>query len=308
MSAVKFWKAATKMSSALILHHYQQSPYSEKVRAYLGFKQLAWQSVLMPPVLPKPDLMALTGGYRRAPVLQIGADIYCDSALIISELEQRSPALATGPQAAAAALLGRLFDVDVFWRAARYLMASRLEHIPQALLDDRIAMHPQLPLQKEQLLADQAQLALQLRSLIKTVDQALSGADFLGGSIPAAGDFAVYHTLWFLQGAGALVQLAPDCPVLLAWMSKMAAFTAEGTPLSAADALAVAYAAEPLALSGGEEILRGKNVAVQPEGYPQERVTGELVYLDEQKIVLARQSVATGLLHVHFPRMDYEII
>ena len=296
------------MSSALILHHYLQSPYSEKVRAYLGFKQLAWQSVLMPPVLPKPDLMALTGGYRRAPVLQIGADIYCDSALIISELEQRLPALATGPQAAAAALLGRLFDVDVFWRAARYLMASRLEHIPQALLDDRIAMHPQLPLQKEQLLADQAQLALQLRSLIKTVDQALSGADFLGGSIPAAGDFAVYHTLWFLHGAGALVQLAADCPVLLAWMSKMAAFTADGTPLSAAEALAVAYAAEPLALSGGEEILRGKNVAVQPEGYPQERVSGELVYLDEQKIVLARQSAATGLLHVHFPRMDYEII
>lgn len=300
------------MSAALILHHYQASPYSEKVRSYLGFKQLAWQSLLMPPVLPKPDLMELTGGYRRAPVLQIGADIYCDSALIIKELEQRfpQPALAIGPQAAQADLLGRLFDVDIFWRAARYLMASRAEHIPQALLDDRIAMHPQLPLQKAQLLADQAQLAIQLRALINQLDQALSAADYLGGSAPCAGDFAVYHTLWFLQGAQVLETLAPNTKALLPWMSRMAALGhGEMSSITASDAFAAAKQAQPVALAEMQDSLfkAGQKVSVQPEGYPQESVAGELVYLDEQKIVIARQSSACGLLHVHFPRMDYEI-
>jgi glutathione S-transferase len=300
------------MSAALILHHYQASPYSEKVRSYLGFKQLAWQSLLMPAVLPKPDLMALTGGYRRAPVLQIGADIYCDSALIIKELEQRYPlpALAIGPQAAQADLLGRLFDVDIFWRAARYLMASRAEHIPQALLDDRIAMHPQLPLQKAQLLADQAQLAIQLRALIDQLDRALSGADYLGGTGPCAGDFAVYHTLWFLQGAQALAVLAPDTKALLPWMSRMAALGhGEISSITASDVFAAAKQAQPAALAEMQDLFfeAGQKVSVQPEGYPQESVVGELVYLDEQKIVIARQSSACGLLHLHFPRMDYEI-
>ncbi|AZN37091.1 glutathione S-transferase family protein [Iodobacter ciconiae] len=298
------------MNAALILHHYQASPYSEKIRSYLGFKQLAWQSLLMPMLLPKPDLMELTGGYRRAPVLQIGADIYCDSALIIQELERRfpQPALASGPQAAQAGLLGRLFDVDIFWRAVRYLMACRIEHLPQALLDDRIAMHPQLPLQKSQLLADQAQLAIQLQALINQVDQALSGRDYLGGTHPCAGDFAVYHTLWFLQGAQLLADFIPN--TLLPWMGKMAALGhGQMRSVTASEAFAAGNQAQPAALAEMPDSLfkAGQKVLVQPEGYPQESVAGELVYLDEQKIVIARQSTVCGLLHVHFPRMDYDI-
>ena len=67
----------------IILHHYDTSPYSEKVRTGLGLKGLAWASVELPVIMPKPNLTALTGGYRKTPVLQIGADIYCDSQLIM---------------------------------------------------------------------------------------------------------------------------------------------------------------------------------------------------------------------------------
>ena len=66
----------------IILHHYPMSPFAEKVRLILGFKGLHWSSVHIPNIMPKPDLTALTGGYRKTPVLQIGADIYCDTALI----------------------------------------------------------------------------------------------------------------------------------------------------------------------------------------------------------------------------------
>src|SRR5256885_2140178 len=75
----------------IILHHYEISPYSEKVRTGLGLKALAWGSVEIPMIMPKPDLTALTGGYRKTPVLPIGADIYCDSQLIMRELERRHP-------------------------------------------------------------------------------------------------------------------------------------------------------------------------------------------------------------------------
>ena len=74
--------------SELILHHYPQSPFAEKARLMLGFKGLSWRSVHIPPMSPKPDLTALTGGYRKTPVLQVGADIYCDTALIARRLEQ----------------------------------------------------------------------------------------------------------------------------------------------------------------------------------------------------------------------------
>ena len=75
----------------MILHHYETSPYAEKVRLGLGLKGLAWASVEIPVIMPKPDLTALTGGYRKTPVLQIGADLYCDSQLIMRELERRHP-------------------------------------------------------------------------------------------------------------------------------------------------------------------------------------------------------------------------
>jgi hypothetical protein len=64
----------------IILHHYATSPFSEKVRLVLGYKKLAWKSVHIPSIMPKPDVLALTGGYRRTPFMQIGSDIYCDSA------------------------------------------------------------------------------------------------------------------------------------------------------------------------------------------------------------------------------------
>src|SRR5271163_2053304 len=75
----------------IILHHYKTSPYSEKVRLGLGLKGLTWASVEIPIIMPKPDLTALTGGYRKTPVMQIGADIYCDSQWIMRELERRHP-------------------------------------------------------------------------------------------------------------------------------------------------------------------------------------------------------------------------
>ena len=55
------------MTDTIILHHYDMSPYSEKVRLGLGLKGLVWASVETPVIMPKPDLTALTGAIARRP-------------------------------------------------------------------------------------------------------------------------------------------------------------------------------------------------------------------------------------------------
>ena len=74
-----------------ILHHYDFSPFAEKVRLALGLKGIHWRSVIAPSFMPKPDLVALTGGYRHIPVLQVGADVFCDTRTILRELDRRVP-------------------------------------------------------------------------------------------------------------------------------------------------------------------------------------------------------------------------
>ena len=106
--------------SQLILHHYPTSPFAEKIRLIFGFKKLAWQSVIIPRIMPKPDLTALTGGYRRTPVLQIGADIYCDTALIADVLEKIAPApsLYPSPVSAVRSGLGMILGMITLCQAS----------------------------------------------------------------------------------------------------------------------------------------------------------------------------------------------
>ena len=85
------------MTHELILHHYDLSPYAEKIRLCLGRKGVPWRSVQAPMVMPKPDLVELTGGYRRIPVLQVGADVYCDTHLIARVLDELHPSPPLSP-------------------------------------------------------------------------------------------------------------------------------------------------------------------------------------------------------------------
>jgi Glutathione S-transferase, N-terminal domain len=74
--------------SKVILHHYPLSPYSEKVRLALGLKNVSWSSVEIPVWTPRPKLTPMTGGYRKTPILQIGAEFYCDTLRILHAIEK----------------------------------------------------------------------------------------------------------------------------------------------------------------------------------------------------------------------------
>jgi len=110
----------------VILHNYPQSPVAEKVRVAFGIKGINWRNVEIPRLPPKPMLTPLTGGYRRTPVMQIGADIYCDSQCIIRELERRFPSPSFMPTTDAGLLwcLSRWTDGALFELAVKIVLGA----------------------------------------------------------------------------------------------------------------------------------------------------------------------------------------
>jgi glutathione S-transferase len=76
----------------VILFGYQSSPFTNKVRLVLRLKQIPYQYVQVPSMMPRPFLKnTFNLTYRKIPVVAIGHDIYCDTAVILEALEQFFP-------------------------------------------------------------------------------------------------------------------------------------------------------------------------------------------------------------------------
>jgi glutathione S-transferase len=127
------------MQHPLVLHHFDQSPFSEKIRVIFGFKGVTWKSVRISRVMPRPELMPLTGGCRRTPVMQIGADIYCDTQAIIRELETRFPAptLFPGGNAGVPWALGMWTDRSFFQNTVSLVFGTLDDRVPRDFIEDR---------------------------------------------------------------------------------------------------------------------------------------------------------------------------
>ncbi|MFC3683947.1 glutathione S-transferase family protein [Hydrogenophaga luteola] len=300
-----------------ILHHYPMSPFAEKARLMLGFKGLAWQSVYIPSVMPKPDVVALTGGYRRTPLLQIGADIYCDTALIATVLEhlQPEPALFPDHLKGIARIVAQWADGDLFWAAMGYtlspkgaaaMFANQPPEAAQAFAADRSAMSTGMT----RLRPGDATSAY--RSHLRRLANMLHEQPYLLGEKPCIADFAAYHPLWFSRVVNpAMAGILDATPGVLAWMDRMAAI-GRGKPakLSSTEAIAIAAAAEPAplpqeAFQDDHGIALGSRVTVAAQSFGTETTEGTLVAATRTHYTLARSDDRAGHLHVHFPRIGY---
>lgn len=300
----------------LILHHYEGSPFSEKVRLMLGYKGLDWQSVRVPVVMPKPDVVALTGGYRKTPILQIGADVYCDSALMATVLEARAPMPTLFPQAAALApLLAQWADSTLFWTVIPFAMqAEGRAHLfgdlppeaTQAFAADRAPFTAGMRRQSGSDAA--ANLAGYLATLAA---QLADGRFFLFGSAASIADFSVAHCLWYVRRAGPLATIVDRDPALRAWLDRVLAI-GHGRPqrLSGSDAVAIAAAAKghaPTHVDAGLGFSAGAAVTVAAIDYGVDPTCGVLVGLTADEVVLRRTDERAGTVHVHFPRRGFQI-
>lgn len=302
----------------LILHHYAHSPFSEKIRSVLGYKKLAWKSVVIPRIMPKPDLVALTGGYRRTPVLQIGADIYCDTALICDVLEhyQPSPSLYPKDSNGAVRILAQWADSTLFQAAmgycfspagAAFLFRGEAPEVTKAFAEDRAKMrggasrmHP-------------GDATCAYKSYLRRIASMVDNQPYVTGQQPSLADFSCYHALWFTERIAPLAGILDATPSLAIWMGRMAAF-GQGAmePSDAAAAIAAAAQSTPAGVEkdvfqDDHGIALGSRVTVTAESFGLEPTEGELVAATRTRYSLRRNDARAGTVHVHFPRIGFQL-
>jgi glutathione S-transferase len=300
----------------LILHHYDFSNYAEKVRLALGYKSLAWHSVTIPSVAPKPELQQLTGGYRRTPVLQIGADVYCDTQLILRTLEriQPEPTLYPKPYQALAQTVSYWAETHLFRPISLYVSGSNPEVFSLSLQADRARMRGLPPPSAEAMERAAKRNAPLVRVQLPLIEEMLSdGRQWILGPATSIADFSVYHALWFITGRTKRLafELEPFQGIR-SWMQRMAAF-GHGAKLSMTPpkARAIAAAANPQPVGPShpydEDPLVGRRVRVRAGDYGKEGVEGTLVAIDPHVITVSRNDDVLGEMCVHFPRLGYEL-
>lgn len=302
-----------------VLHHYPVSPFAEKARLMLGFKRLAWKSVQIPLIMPKPDVVALTGGYRRTPILQVGADVYCDTALIARVLEKLAPAPSFFPKG----------DTYAVRAAAQFADSTMfLNTVP-------VGFQPGLGMMKiffkdaapEYLAAfgkDRSayrgatrrgpayECKANLADLLGTIEAQLA-APFLFGADPCYADFSLYHALWSIWLPEDLRPMLAPYPRTLAFMERMTAIGhGRSSEISSGDAIQIARSSTPESVKNPvaletNGIALGAQASVMPVDTGLDPVTGELVTASADRIVVRRTDPRAGTVHVHFPRFGYQL-
>jgi glutathione S-transferase len=302
----------------IILHHYPQSPVAEKVRIVLGMKNASWRSVQIPRLPPKPELMPLTGGYRRTPVLQAGADIYCDSQCIIRELERRYPQPTLYPHGAAGLpwAVSRWTDGPLFTLVVAAVMGAQADELPEEFANDRGRLYfgPDFDWQAQKKMLPHT--LAQIRAQLGWIDQRLSGErNFMLGAQPGLPDALCYHLVWFFRGryAGGPA-LLDQFPNLVAWEERVAAIGhGHAEDMDAKEALAIARSATPESAGQTDPddpqgLAPGQMVAVVPDvdgGDP--CVEGCVVGVSVDVIAISRSAPEVGNIVVHFPRVGYRV-
>ncbi|MDE2488726.1 MAG: glutathione S-transferase family protein [Alphaproteobacteria bacterium] len=300
------------MTPELILHHYDSSPFSEKPRVMFGIKRLAWASVIQPVIMPKPELVPLTGGYRRIPVLQAGADIYCDTQVILAEIEARAPEppVARGGDWAVNIWADRLF----FQATVAVVFGEIGDSVPDAFVKDREALSGR-PFDMGAMKAAAVPMQAQWRAHAAWIESGLSSTEFLGGSTPSLADVAAYMNIWWLSAAARAKadELLDGMPRTRAWRTRMAGLGhGERREATGREALDAARANEPSPAPGHDacdplDLAPGEAVTVSADDYGRDPIAGRLVALTPERVVIARETPDLGRLHVHFPRIGYAV-
>ncbi|HEY5336845.1 MAG TPA: glutathione S-transferase family protein [Rhizomicrobium sp.] len=305
------------MTNEIIFHHYSTSPFSEKVRLAFGIKGLEWRSVEIPNMMPKPDLLPLTGGYRKTPVMQIGADIFCDTQIILRELERRFPTPSLFPNGKGLPY-GLAFWTDrlFFMPTVGVVFGEIGDMIPEAFKEDRAkmsgtafstdAMKAAAPFARDQYRANAAFLESQLAD----------GRTFMWGDSATAADIHCHMNIWFAKSfvPQAADPLLKEFPKVEAWYARMNAIGhGKRKEMDSKEAIAIAKAAQSDAKPAVDPfdprgLKPGDKVKVSADDYGRDAVAGEIVFSNAHEIAIRRHDDQVGDVVVHFPRAGFVVV
>ncbi len=301
----------------IILHHFDESPFSEKIRLIFGIKKLAWTSVRISRIMPRPDLMPMTGGYRRTPVMQIGADIYCDTQCIMRELERRFPQPSLLPSGHEGLVWGSAMWTDrmFFQSTVNLVFGSLADKVPAEFIADRETLRG-AKFDVAGMKAAIPQMRDQFRAQLAWVDaQLCDERTWLAGDAPSLLDINAYMNVWYARGnMPSADELFAEFDHARAWAARVRGIGhGTRTEMTTADALEVAAKAAPET----EELSDpndpngrkpGDKVEVMPDDYGKIRVAGEIVALSPQHIAIRRHDEKAGDVVVHFPRAGFLVL
>ncbi|MEO7246303.1 MAG: glutathione S-transferase domain-containing protein, partial [Rubrivivax sp.] len=157
-----------------------------------------------------------------------------------------------------------------------------------------------------------ADAAVALSGYLAALDAQLAdGRGFLLGAEASIADFSVAHNVWFIRRAGPVGALLDRYPALQAWHLRVGRF-GHGTrrEIGSDAALTIAASAAGHAATAVEPGLgfdAGAAVTVAAIDYGVDPVAGTLVGLSADEVVLRRDDERVGTLHVHFPRVGFQI-
>ena len=297
----------------IILHQYVNSPFSEKIRKIFAHKKITWRSVEQPVIMPKPKLIPLTGGYRRIPVLQIGADVWSDTGIIIKKLDQLhpEPTLYPGGLTAAAETMNQWADRRLFWSTTPVIFEKLGASVPREFIEDRSKM------MRGASFADLTQSAPdarnQLRAFLDILDRQLAARPFLLGDSFSLADASCFHPVWFLRAEPTAFGFAQRMPNVMRWFERIDALGyGNVTPMNPDDALKIARDSAPAATenvdaSDPNGLKAGARVSVTPDDYGFDPVTGRVVINTVDEIAIEREDAELGKLVNHFPKIGFRI-
>ena len=304
--------------SSPILHHYPPSLFSEKVRTLFGYLGLQWQSVIIPPIMPRPHLMPLSGGYRKTPIMQIGANVYCDTEIICRKLAELAGNSSLYTPGFVAERVARWADTELFRttvalnfrpQALEAQMSQMSAAEMEAFTKDRAELSGGAPIVAVDPAAAESDFTGLLQSLEASLEQ-----PFLFGAEPSIADFSLYHCLWFVAGNAANAPLIEPWVKVAEYLQRMQAFGhGSFTEISPEAALAIGKDAEPqLAEASVDARMAGSYsagaaITVAPNDYGRIPVAGQLLSWNHHEIVIQRHNDQAGRIMVHFPNQGFEV-
>ena len=297
----------------IILHQYVNSPFSEKIRKIFAHKKLKWRSVEQPVIMPKPKLVPLTGGYRRIPVLQLGADVWCDTGIIVRKIDEMYPTPTNYPGGltAAADTMNQWADRRLFWSTAPVVFEKLAPIVPKEFIEDRSRMMQGANF--GDILRTAPDSRNQLRAFLEILDRQLASRSFLLGDSFSLADAACFHPVWFLRAEPAAFGFAQQFAHLMRWFERIDAMGyGDVRPMDPDEALQVAKDSSPATAENVDPgdpngLKAGTRVSVTPDDYAFDPVTGTVVVSTIHEVAIQRDVPELGTIVNHFPKIGFRI-